>query len=274
MKIFGRDLGEYRGQFKELYKYIWYLLKCVFLFKHPLQVISAYIKQQSPPNNLVELRDGMKILLSNHPHDIITVFVIFVREDYGKVPEASTIVDVGANIGIFSLYAARCKARKVYAFEPNSESYQLIHKNIQINNLQNTVVPFQLAVYKNDGEKVAFPVSGSVYNAILEDTENQSHEFVETVTLNHIARRTCASDETIDLLKMDCEGAEYDALFACSDETLEKIQAIKLEYHKGAVDMLTALFQQNGFHTTKLMRENEQLGNLWVEKPQQNVGTL
>jgi FkbM family methyltransferase len=266
MKLFGRDIKQYRGQIKELHKYLWYLLKCFSLFKHPFDIIYAYIRQQLPKNNPVEFRDGTKILLSDHPHDIITVFVVFVRQDYGQIPGGNIVIDIGANIGVFALYAARCKAKKVYAFEPNSESYQLLLRNIELNNLPETILAFQSAIYKNDGEKVAFPRSGSMYSAIIQDINHQDYEWVDTITLNRIAGQICQTGETIDLVKLDCEGAEYDALFACSDETFKKIQAIKLEYHKGALDVLTSLLQTQGFQVTKLMVENEQLGNLWVEK--------
>ncbi len=266
MKLFGRDINQYRGQIKELHKYLWYMLKCFSLFKNPLDIIYAYIRQQLPKNNPVEFRDGTKILLSDHPHDIITVFVVFVRQDYGMIPAENIVVDIGANIGVFSLYAARCKMKKIYAFEPNSESYQLLLKNIELNNLQETILATQSAIYKNDGEKVAFPRSGSMYSAIIQDTNHQEYEMVDTITLNSIVEQTCQADERIDLVKLDCEGAEYDALFACSDESFRKIQSIKLEYHKGAIDVLTSLLQTHGFQVTKLLVENEQLGNLWVTK--------
>ena len=72
----------------------------------------------------------MTVCLSSHPHDLITVFVIFFHKDYGTIPEQSIVLDIGAHIGALSLYAARRGASKVYAFEPNREAYDVLCRNI------------------------------------------------------------------------------------------------------------------------------------------------
>ena len=106
MRLFGRDISRYWLRIPEIPAYFGYLLKCFKLFNNPLQLILAYLLSSSLPGRVVELRKGPRIYLSEHSHDIISVFVIFVREDYGRIQPGSTVVDVGANIGIFSLYAA------------------------------------------------------------------------------------------------------------------------------------------------------------------------
>ena len=165
MKIFGREWVRYAKRIPEFPKYLWYFFKCLFLFKHPLQFISAYLSVASLPNRLAELRTGLKIVLSGHPHDVITVFMIFVRKDYGNIQPGSTVIDIGANIGVFSLYAAYHQAAQVLAYEPNTESYQCLMQNIQANRLQHVITPQQLAVTSTDGETVKFPTKSSMYNA-------------------------------------------------------------------------------------------------------------
>ncbi len=63
-------------------RYLYYLIKCLLLIKEPLRFIYHYVSITLPRENSIELGTGLKIFLSDNPVDIITVFVIFVKEDY------------------------------------------------------------------------------------------------------------------------------------------------------------------------------------------------
>lgn len=66
------------------------------------------------------------------------------------VDENSVFYDVGANIGVYSLYAAAKRGAKVIAFEPFSPNYDLINTNIQLNGLDDRVIAFNLALHNED----------------------------------------------------------------------------------------------------------------------------
>ena len=53
--------------------------------------------------------------------------------------------DVGANVGVFSLYAARCRKVRVLAFEPSADNFMILCKNIDINAFEGRVVPYCVA---------------------------------------------------------------------------------------------------------------------------------
>ena len=53
--------------------------------------------------------------------------------------------DIGANIGLYSLYAAIINNSKVFAFEPAASNYFCLCKNIELNNLDNQVFPLSLS---------------------------------------------------------------------------------------------------------------------------------
>ena len=57
--------------------------------------------------------------------------------------------DVGANVGVFSLYAARCRQVHVLAFEPSADNYMVLCKNVEINHLEGRVVPYCIALAGN-----------------------------------------------------------------------------------------------------------------------------
>lgn len=57
-----------------------------------------------------------------------------------------TLIDIGANIGMYSIYAAAFSGCRVFAFEPESLNYAELNKNIFINNLHGRVVAFPIAL--------------------------------------------------------------------------------------------------------------------------------
>ena len=70
----------------------------------------------------------------------------------GKEIKGNIVIDLGAHIGVFSVYAALYGAEKVYAYEPLKENYDLLVKNIAVNNLQDKIIPIQKAVTDKKGK--------------------------------------------------------------------------------------------------------------------------
>jgi len=58
----------------------------------------------------------------------------------------AVLLDIGANVGTFSVYAAVVKKARVYAFEPSSPNFFLLNRNIQLNNINGLVTPFPIAL--------------------------------------------------------------------------------------------------------------------------------
>lgn len=266
MRVFDREIAGSCGQVLGLFRYAWYFLRCLLLLKQPWEFIRSYLRQVPPADRTVEFRSGLRILLSDHPHDIITVFVVFVRRDYGKVHPGSIVLDVGANIGVFALYAAQCGATKVLAVEPNSSCYQALLRNISVNRLMHVVTPLQRAVYPTDGEVVRFPRAPSMYNSIIRDDDAKDAETVQTISLASLVREAAGTDGSVDLLKLDCEGAEYDALFSTSRDTTDRIQTVRMEYHQGNVQGLTGFFERRLFRTVRHRPAGDMLGSLWLQR--------
>jgi FkbM family methyltransferase len=129
------------------------------------------------------------------------------------VSKDAIVLDVGANIGYYSFVAAhRASSGVVYAFEPHTANSTLLQQNTALNNLHN-VIHVQAAVSDGPGEKTLF-VSGSdnIGMTGLTKASNFSGrtEMVRTVLLDEWMEE--AGVDHIDLVKMDIEGAEYQAL--------------------------------------------------------------
>jgi len=267
MKVLNRDVTRYLRRVPFTGHYFWYFIRCFILFKHPLRFLHAYLTATSLPGNMVEFRNGLTLRLSGHPHDPITVFLVFVRRDYGVIQPDSTVLDIGANIGCFALYAASMGARRVLAFEPNSESFQLLLQNIRANHFERTVLPYQFAVTDRQGETVRLPRGSSIYNAIVEDESRTDCETVKTTSLAAIAKEFGPSE----MLKLDCEGAEYDILLTTDGVALDGVAAIRMEYHEGRWLEFETHLASFGFVRRRLMRESETSGNIWLERCQREL---
>lgn len=191
------------------------------------------MRQQPPSDGMVRFRDGMCAWLSDNPHDAITLMVIFCKREYGFVNPGTLVVDIGANIGMFSLYAARSGAEKLIAFEPNPSSHKILVKNLSQPSIKTDVSLFQLAVSGVAGETVFMPADSSPYNRTINaPTDSSASVAVETTSLDKIVEQ--CEGRRIDFLKMDCEGAEWEILTQCSEDALSQVDRIRMEFHPRA----------------------------------------
>lgn len=155
---------------------------------------------------------------------------IITDNTYEILPEYikdKTVIDIGANIGVFSLYAASLGAKTVYSVEPVKETFDQLVDHIKLCNFTDVIKPIKNVVsdIKNNTVKISInPKSG--HNNIY--TVSDSFEEVRTITLSDILSDT--GDYDI-FLKLDCEGAEYDILSSVSSEDMKKVSTIAIEIH-------------------------------------------
>lgn len=131
----------------------------------------------------------------------------------------ATIVDIGANVGTFSIPAS--KYGTVYAYEPGRENFEILTMNIQANNAD--VKAFNVAVGK-EGNDVIENCSG---HSRLVSVGGEGGNPCKVISFDEIVKQV----GDIDLLKMDCEGGEYDIVEYASDESLSRVKQICGELH-------------------------------------------
>ena len=262
-----RDLSDYLRNLSQAHRYLCWFAKVFVLFRRPFSFLSHYLRRTSPGDRLVEMRDGTRFHLSGHPHDVITLFVIFVREDYGRFPPGGTVVDIGANLGAFALYAARLGARTVLAYEPNGAAFGCLQRNVEANRLFGTVKPRRLAVSAVAGQNAKIPAAPSVYNRIASEEATGNLEIVRTTSLAEILAHDATSG--IDLLKLDCEGAEYGILLGAAPSDIGRVREIRMEYHCGQETELKRHLEDAGFEITFFRPDSPSTGNIWARRKEQ-----
>ena len=208
-------------------------------------------------DRIYQLRNGTKFQV-HYSLDAATIFVIYIRRDYGKMPDNSIIVDIGANIGVYSVYSSlQGKNNLVYAYEPIKETFDHLAENIKINDCQDKIIPFNYGIASKKEKRKMYLVD-SVNNTIIESNSDLPSVEVETITLEDIFVDN--SLDKIDLLKLDCEGAEYEIFYNLPDQYFPKIKEIRMEFHgleKGKE--LRAFLETKGFKINKFKK-----GNLWA----------
>jgi FkbM family methyltransferase len=226
-----------------LQKYSYYLTSIIklLLYIRPLSaVLGVFLRtprfgyqEISLPGQAVSFKVRGKM-------DIWSIKETFLDRFYERfgVPLGAgwTILDVGGGIGDFTIFAARAHASNtVYAFEPTPQSFALLQENLKRNHVKNAYAHPQaiwssestLWMDTNAGEPGQYTsLAGSAGSAMA------GAVVVRSISLEQALQKIGAGH--CDLLKMDCEGAEYAILFNTPAEILNRIQRIVMEYHDNA----------------------------------------
>lgn len=160
-----------------------------------------------------------------------------------QITKDDVVIDIGANQGIFSLYAANHGAI-VYAIEPQKNNYDLLCANIKMNNLTDRIFPVFGAVAIEDGEITLFvPAQGD--GVIPSTFTSTSCSWIASLKAHHIADVQSyvvraftlgnflkeMKEEKVKILKIDTEGAEMDILSGVTSTEMEKVERIYMETH-------------------------------------------
>jgi len=204
--------------------------------------------QQIETNEIEQVySSGMLFTIRKKTSDSAVLQHVIIRDDYNinklKLRDNPIIVDIGANIGTFSIKTGTVfNDGKIYAFEPEKDNYLILKKNIEDNKLNN-VFAFNKAVsskaekcklYAVGDDDINFTQGKNTGGYTLiprnENTKVDTNQVVETISLDDIIKEN--KIDQIDYLKLDCEGSEFDILYSLPKEQFKKIKIISLEVHK------------------------------------------
>lgn len=181
---------------------------------------------------------------------------IFFNQAYNpphlSIGKNDLVVDIGANIGVFTIYAASKTANAVYAFEPSRSCFEVLKQNVQANRLEN-VKFFNYAVADKSGVQAFIDSEDSTarkLECIKPDSDGNRTE-VRVTTLQEIMDTN--NIEQIDFLKMDCEGSEGLILGSVPVDYLKKVKKLAMEFHDGISkikhDGMRKILEEAGFQT-------------------------
>jgi FkbM family methyltransferase len=181
----------------------------------------------------INFKNGIQCIIRNK-FDVIAFYENFFMEtncptDLMSIRKKDVIIDIGAHVGYFTLYASNiAKEGKIYSFEPTNQTYQILEENVILNKLKN-VKTTNCGVSDQVGTAILYiDDENSIGNSMF-ISNNKKIEKIKVTNINKIIGDNHI--DKINLLKLDCEGAEFSILMKLSNREIEKIEKISVEVH-------------------------------------------
>lgn len=174
-------------------------------------------------------------------------------EHFFQAEDGEVIVDVGANIGLFTLKASKEVGDngKVITFEPKKRNYDLLFRNIRINKCRN-VIAINSALSDFNGKAPLYIKDVGLQNTLLPQIKLQSStigtEVVDVRTLSSVLKEL--NINYVDMLKIDAEGCELEVLKGSeeflSNQMIKKI-SVAAYHSESELEIITKYLQQFGY---------------------------
>lgn len=205
-------------------------------------------------------------------------------DNFEKNDEKIIFWDIGSNIGLYSIYAAKLhKSIDVISFEPSTNNLRVLSKNIFINKLTNKIKIFQLPLSDKKFGFAEFKesqfIEGSSHNCFYYDmdfegkkidTKNKYNIF--GTSINHLLDNNILDVPTY--IKIDVDGIEHLILKGADSYLLnKKIKSIQIEInenYKDNFEMAVNLLSKNGFK----FKEKKRNDNLKIYKDKKFLNTF
>ncbi|NQV76793.1 MAG: FkbM family methyltransferase [Lutibacter sp.] len=180
---------------------------------------------------------------------------------YENLPlQDKTIIDIGACTGDTSIYFALKGAKKVIAVEPFPKNFEILEKNILENNFDNLIIPILAACGSSNKEISIDPNNHSGMRSIL-------HEYPDGFKISMITLEQIIADYDVSnaILKLDCEGCEYEIILNSLPSILKKFTDIQIEYHDGYKNLEEKLLSV-GFEVSHPIIDNVNRGHIHAKR--------
>lgn len=185
---------------------------------------------------------------------------VFVNDDYYYTTgNKSVLIDIGANIGITSLFFSKFDyIDKIYAFEPIKDTYEQAQHNFSLNKEICKVETIKnIGLGKNNREEIYFfdkntkgntGVRGKLSPSYAENINATERNVIICDATMEIEKILNVTNQKKIIVKMDCEGAEYEILENLSESGMIKnIDVLLLEWHDKGSEIIENILLSSGF---------------------------
>ncbi len=245
----------------------------------PIALLGGILWKQfalSPRTATLQSRGGATVAVplrrdAGALYTALEVFAFGAYDEIGKIEPDSVVIDIGANLGAFLLWAnERAGTIRGLAFEPDPVAYAYLETNLAANAIggvsaRAAAVGGAAGVAQlhrtGDGDGISTLHPGTYAEQLTEQLE------VPVVAFDTLMEELAGED--IAVLKLDCEGAEHDIVLNSAPATWDRIQRVALEYHPvsgRSADALESALHERGFRTLGREEFGPELGMLWMTR--------
>jgi FkbM family methyltransferase len=210
----------------------------------PLQDVKRYLRGSGEYPYSAAVRTPLGVI---HPqlqgfHDMVTLAEVFFREDYRAGNQIRNVVDIGSNIGISALYfLTRHPEVRCRCFEPDPRNVQRLRGNLA--QFADRIEINEEAVADRSGELPFGREFSGRYGGL--DLASADTITVSVRDINSILAESISEAGTIDILKLDTEGAEIRTIASIEPQLLDRVRRIYFE------DFSRASLHEDRFSSTR-----------------------
>lgn len=251
--------------------------------------------QEDPESNaeLFEMENGISMYSANVSEIKMLYTEVFQHRTYHKngikVPKNATIIDIGANVGSFSVFSALTfENPKIYAFEPLAPTFDLLAKNAAL--YDENIEVFNIGIAEKEETAVfdyypnattisgrqteSYDIQGEV-KRFLENTWEENEEQISNESKNELLENRLIKEQHecqlkslsqviqeneighIDLLKIDAENAEMDIVKGIKNEDWDKIDQVIIEVYDedGRLEKIKNILNERNFEVAVFQSE-------------------
>jgi FkbM family methyltransferase len=194
--------------------------------------------------DIVTLGNGVPVKINNFKLKLPTKYFRLFPKTYEPTSfeffkkhakPGSTILDIGAHIGLYSIFFYKITKGKIFSFEPTPSTVEVLKKTIQVNNAEKNVTVVQAAVAETSGVATFYSndldasQSNSLVDLELSDSSNRKGAY--QVNVLSVDQFRTQEKLKIDVLKIDAEGVELDVLKGAKETFLQDRPVAVLGLH-------------------------------------------
>jgi FkbM family methyltransferase len=213
-----------------------------------------------------KLKNGATFVVRPFKFDRYIIDEIFLERAYFpdrdfELKDGDVVVDVGAHIGVFTVFSAKNADSTVYSYEPRPDNFELLKENVSLNKIEACVKIFQFAV---GGVSGSLEFCMDAEGLVQIGGSNGKKIIVRTVTLKEIFDSNNLLK--VDFLKIDVEGKELEMLFNFPKEYFPRIKKIAMESHTESItSKLTSYLSSNGFSVRTLKLPKSDMSMIYAK---------
>jgi len=209
--------------------------------------IDIDVSNEETFSHLTDPKNFVAVILNQFEKDIYGI--------YFKGKKNLTVLDLGGNIGLFSIHVSD-SCNKIYTVEPTPSHYKILLDNIK--NIKQ-IVPLNYAISDSD-EPVEFFISSnnSTMNSLIDRSGAGNSVKVQGIRLKSLI--DTIEEDKIDFCKIDIEGSEFKTItFQAISDIKSRVDNFFIEFHEEngmnfdqASAHFSFIFESNGYTTKRL----------------------